>query len=110
MGESYRFVADDVQIRQAPILNPESISGSTAAMAIAGGLVSLFIVFCRLAHEDGLKPNGAWRTRIAKWKLNAMCMPTETGWTVVVPDNICGRRKRLMDADFMAEVRNHFRC
>jgi hypothetical protein len=111
---SYRFVGHNVQVGQVPFLKSlDSISGSSAATAIAAGVVSLIIAFSRLSiychseHDD--EKNNKWRTQMAKTRLEAMREGESTKFVVL--DNICGKLPRgetLKDADFMTKVNSSF--
>ncbi|KAI1123795.1 peptidase S8/S53 domain-containing protein [Nemania abortiva] len=107
---NYCFV-DNVDFDGALFLgSSQVVSGSSVSTAIATGVISLILVFCRLANENNFEPDDKWRTSITKTKLDAMCdgEGTAADDRFVVLDNICGGKK-LEDVDFMTEVRNSFR-
>jgi hypothetical protein len=112
-GYDYSFVGNNVQVGQVPFLkSPDSIGGSSVATAIAAGVISLIFAFCRLAKdsntEHGPNNDNRWRTQMARARLNAMCEGTGAEKYVML-DNICGKGKRLKDADFIAEINANFR-
>ncbi|KAK4099055.1 hypothetical protein N658DRAFT_509100 [Parathielavia hyrcaniae] len=113
LGFDYRFVGDNVQVGQVPFLkSPDSIGGSSVATAIAAGVVSLIIAFCRLAKDSntdhGPKRYNMWRTDMARRRLDAMCDGGPDKKYVVL-DNICGKGEKLKEVDFTSKINELFR-
>ncbi|KAI9773356.1 MAG: hypothetical protein M1840_007571 [Geoglossum simile] len=110
VGYDYRFVGNDVQVGQVPFLkSPESISGSSVATAIAAGTASLILACCRISEKsntDGPNTENRWRSHMVRKTFNAMREGSDQNYVAL--ENLCGKGRRLEDAQFALTVNDSF--
>lgn len=108
-GYQYRFFGHNVHVGQVPFLkSSESISGSSVATAIAAGTASLILVCCRISKACNTEQDSLhfWRCRMVRDAFYKMFEGPELKYVAL--ENLCGKGKKLKDADFQHTVDSTF--
>ncbi|KAK5991372.1 Subtilisin DY-like protein [Cladobotryum mycophilum] len=111
-GYSFGFIGNNVHVGQVPFLkSTESVSGSSVATAIAAGTASLILACYRLSltytkSQTNSANINRWRCRAVHQKFSSMQEKPENKFVAL--DNLCGKDKRLRDADFKATIQENF--
>ncbi|KAI0520750.1 hypothetical protein F5B22DRAFT_598226 [Xylaria bambusicola] len=105
-GYRFRFVGHNVQVGQIPFLkSEESVTGSSAATAIAAGAASLILACYRISPK--FDDSGEdWRYRMVKKRFREMGEGGDQPYVKL--ENLCGKNRDLRNIDFQAVVREEF--
>jgi hypothetical protein len=105
-GYDYGFIGHNVHVGQVPFLkSEETISGSSAATAIAAGAASLALACCRMAKYPAESGGDLeWGLTKVDSVFNRMMTPQK----FAMLENFCGPDKKLTNADFLRTVKSCF--